>query len=98
MNDLQNILNIQEFATLPQVTTKVLQYLEREDFSFSELAKLIETDPALSIKLIKVANSPMFATRADINSIQQAVQVLGMNRVANLVLAVSIFSKFFVKS
>ena len=96
MNDLQNILNIQEFATLPQVTTKVLQYLEREDFSFSELAKLIETDPALSIKLIKVANSPMFATRADINSIQQAVQVLGMNRVANLVLAVSIFSKFMI--
>lgn len=64
MNDLQNILNIQEFATLPQVTTKVLQYIEREDFNFKDLAKLIETDPALSIKLIKVANSPMFATRA----------------------------------
>lgn len=96
MNDLQKILNIQEFATLPQVTTKVLQYLERDDFTFSELAKLIETDPALSIKLIKVANSPMFATRAEITSIQQAVQILGMNRVANLVLAVSIFSKFMI--
>lgn len=96
MNDLQNILNIQEFATLPQVTTKVLQYLEREDFNFKDLAKLIEADPALSIKLIKVANSPMFATRAEIDSIQQAVQILGMNRVANLVLAVSIFSKFVI--
>jgi len=46
------------------------------------------------MKLIKVANAPMFATRAGINYIQQTVQVLGVNRVANLVLAVSIFSKF----
>lgn len=70
--------------------------MEREDFNFAELAKLIETDAALSIKIIKVANSPMFATRAEISTIQQAVQLLGMNRVANLVLAVSIFSKFVI--
>ena len=46
------------------------------------------------MKLKKVANAPMFATRAGINYIQQTEQVLGVNRVANLVLAVSIFSKF----
>lgn len=96
MGDLEKIINIQEFATLPQVTTKILQYIERDDFTFQDLAKLIESDPTLSMKLIKVANAPMFATRAGINSIQQAVQVLGVNRVANLVLAVSIFSKFVI--
>lgn len=70
MNDLEKILNIQEFATLPQVTTRILQYMERDDFNFNDLAKLIETDPSLSIKMIKVANSPMFATRAQITTIQ----------------------------
>ncbi len=70
--------------------------MERDDFNFNDLAKLIETDPSLSIKMIKVANSPMFATRAQITTIQQAVQLLGMNRVANLVLAVSIYSKFVI--
>lgn len=96
MSDLEKILNIQEFATLPEVTTKILDYIEQDNFNFSGLAKLIETDATLSMKLIKVANSPMFAMKVNINSITQVVQVLGVNRVANLVLAVSIFSKFVI--
>ncbi len=96
MSDLEKILNIQEFATLPEVTTKILDYIEQDNFNFSGLAKLIETDATLSMKLIKVANSPMFAMKVNINSINQVVQVLGVNRVANLVLAVSIFSKFVI--
>ncbi len=96
MSDLEKILNIQEFATLPEVTTKILDYIEQDNFNFSGLAKLIETDATLSMKLIKVANSPMFAMKVNINSINQVVQVLGANRVANLVLAVSIFSKFVI--
>ncbi len=53
----------------------------------------LETDPALTLKILRMANSPLYAVRSNVTSLQQAVLALGLNRVANIVLSVSIFSK-----
>jgi putative nucleotidyltransferase with HDIG domain len=96
---LNKIASIQEFATLPQIAIKVLSMLENDyALDIRELSKMIETDTSLTIKLIRVANSPLFAIGAAINSVQQAVLTLGLNRVSNIVIGISIFSKFMYSS
>ena len=99
MSLMEKIVSIQEFATLPQAATKVLSLLE-DDYSLDikELAKIIETDASLTIKLIRVANSPLFAIGSTISSVHHAILTLGLNRVTNIVIGISVFSKFMYSS
>lgn len=54
------------------------------------IARLISQDPGLSGSLLKVVNSPFFGLANRISSIQQAVSLLGVSRVVNIVNAQSI--------
>ncbi len=94
MSMIENIIETQEFATLPAVAGKILNLLEDENVNIREISQVIEADASLTLKLLRVANSPLYGTRSEINSIQQAIVTLGLSRLTNIVLGVSIFSKF----
>ena len=98
MSLLDTIGGAQEFATLPPVAGKVLSLLENANADVREITSVLETDPALTLKILQMANSPLYAIRSNVTSLQQAVLALGLNRVANIVLSVSIFSKFILLS
>jgi len=86
----------QDLASLPHIASKVLKMIQAKNAELKEIAKVIESDPILTMKLLRVANSPIFATRSEIRSIQHALMLLGMKRISNIVLSVSIYSKFFM--
>jgi len=94
----REIIETKELATLPAVASKVLSLLEDDNVNVRSLSTLIETDPALTLKVLRVANSPLYATRAEVNTINQAIINLGLNRLTNIVLGISIFSKFFIST
>jgi putative nucleotidyltransferase with HDIG domain len=98
MSVIETLIETQEFATLPPVATKVLQLLEDDNIDVRDISKVIETDASLTLKLLRVANSPLYATRTEVNTIHQAIITLGLNRLTNIVLGVSIFSKFLMSS
>jgi putative nucleotidyltransferase with HDIG domain len=58
------------------------------------VAKLIMQDPALTAKLIKIANSSFFHLREKAASIQKACSILGLNLIKELVLSTNILSSF----
>jgi len=95
---INNLLETQEFATLPPVAARVLKLLENDNVDMRDISKVIEADAPLTLKLLRVANSPLYATRTEVNSIQQAIITLGLNRLTNIVLGVSIFSRFLISS
>ncbi len=96
MSKIEEILSMKEFVTLPAIATKVLQMLENDDIEINKLANLIESDPSLSLKLLKMANSPLYGLQNRINSAKHAILLIGLNKLTNMVLGVSIFSKFFL--
>lgn len=98
MEIAQKIINTQDLATIPTVATRVLRYMESDDSDFKGLTKIIESDPSLSVKIIKVANSPLYSSRVPTSNLSQAISKLGMNKISNIVLGVSIFSKFLIAS
>lgn len=98
MSLIESLIETQEFATLPPVAAKVLALLEDDNIDIRDISKVIEADASLTLKLLRVANSPLYATRTEINSIHQAIITLGLNRLTNIVLGVSIFSKFLMSS
>jgi putative nucleotidyltransferase with HDIG domain len=62
---------------LPAVAARALSLLGRNDFSFAKVAELIETDPLLAARLLKLANSAAFAGAQRIESILACATRLG---------------------
>jgi len=71
--------------TLPEVALQVREVVDDPDATAAQLADIIVTDAALSARLLKVANSPLYRGRVQIDSIQMAVSRLGLGMVRNLV-------------
>jgi HD-like signal output (HDOD) protein len=71
--------------TLPEVALKVREVVNDPDATAAQLAEIIVTDAALSARLLKVANSPLYRGRVPVESVQTAVSRLGLQMVRNLV-------------
>jgi len=64
--------------------------LASEDVSFSSLSDLIEKDTVLAGNILKVVNSALYGRRGEVNSVRHAVALLGVNKLRNTVLGMSI--------
>lgn len=74
----------------PSVATQVLDLAAQDDVDIDEVSEVISRDPALTTKLLKVANSALFATAHPVSTVRQAVMVLGMRTVKIMVLGFSL--------
>lgn len=76
--------------SVPVVVLEVLDLCQDEEICISKVAKVIARDPALSAKVLKVANSPLYGVRAQIKTLDRAVTLLGINATLSLALSFSL--------
>ncbi len=62
-------------------TLRLLALLERSDSSLDEVVEALSRDPALSYRLLQVINSAAFGLRRRVDSLRQALVMLGLRRV-----------------
>jgi putative nucleotidyltransferase with HDIG domain len=86
-----DIDSIEGLPTLPSVYAQVEQLCEDPDVDADDLAKVIETDPSITMKLLKLSNSAFFGFNREIKSVKDAVSLLGNQTVKNAVLSISVF-------
>jgi HD-like signal output (HDOD) protein len=94
MNALQRLSEIQELPTLPEIALKIRALIYSDESDATILARLIEQDPSLSAKILKVANSTFYSQGNKINSVKLAVTRIGFNEVGHIALAISMIRKF----
>ena len=68
----------------PIAALRVLELVEDPSSSAAELARLIETDPALSARVIRLANAPYYGLARKVASASRAVVLLGFSTVRAL--------------
>lgn len=71
----------------PLVATRLLESSEDPDASLSGIASMVAMDPALSSRVIRLANSAAHAGRGAVTSVERAVGLLGTSTVRALVAA-----------
>ncbi len=71
---------------------KILELTQEEDVNLEDIADVIRQDPALTGRLLKVANSPFYGMNQRISNPLNAVMALGLNTVKCLALSVTIFN------
>lgn len=77
-----------KLPVLPGVTTRLFTTIDSPESSAREVAGVIETDPALAARLLKLANSSFYGRRGQISTVRHAVVVLGSKTIRSLALTV----------
>lgn len=98
MSILQRLTSIHDLPTLPEIALRVQQMINSDEGDAVQLSRIIQQDPSLSAKILKLANSSLFGTARRISSIPFAITRIGFNEVGNIALAVSIIKKFSMRS
>jgi len=65
----------------PGIAAKVLEMVERQEYSFKNLEAIISADPGLTAKILKIANSAMYAQQNRVLKLQTAMTLLGINTI-----------------
>ncbi|MGB8011258.1 MAG: HDOD domain-containing protein [Terriglobales bacterium] len=74
----------------PAIALKALRLMGGTDTSLLELCDLIRADPAFSVAVLKIANSPLVAFSKTVNSVLQASMLLGFQRLRRVVITVGL--------
>ena len=75
---------------MPQVASKVMTLTSDPDVELSDLSNLIHRDPALAARVLQIANSAAYRGSEEIDSLQGAVQRLGMRTLSEIIFSVSL--------
>lgn len=92
------LLYCPNLPTLPSIAIRILEAGRNPDANIGELASLIAKDPALSAKILRVCNSPLYAQRRSTANLHQAVMLLGLNATMTLALSFSLSDMYRTKA
>ncbi len=86
MKKFKKIKCLEKLPIVMEILQKIDSLIADEKCGISEIAKLIEKDPALTTKLLKLANSPFYGFPQRITSVKTALNFLGVNIVKMLLI------------
>jgi len=72
------------------VATHIIELAQDPDIEMGKVAKALSMDSALSTKILRIANSPLYAQRRKSENLRQALVVLGLNATLTLALSFSL--------
>lgn len=88
------IMNVEEFPTLPQIITRIMEACEDENVSVDDLAKIVSNDPSICSRILKLANSAYYGYLRKVNTISKAITILGFETIKTLSISASVFDSF----
>lgn len=98
MEDIIKKLEMNEdLPTLPIVMTKLIDAINDDKSSAADLTKIMENDPAMSARVLKLANSAFYGLRFKVDNLKRAIVVLGFETVRMLALSTTILDLFSAK-
>jgi HD-like signal output (HDOD) protein len=80
---------------LPDVAIQVTEMSQRSDVSYAQLTQVLERDPMVLAQVLKVAQSPLYATRHPVRSVADALNRLGVTSLRDIVWEVALNMRLF---
>jgi HD-like signal output (HDOD) protein len=72
---------------MPGAAVKLLVLMDDPDINVSQIEAILGQDPGLTANVLKLANSAYFGMPSKVGSIKQAVLLLGLKRLMQIVIA-----------
>lgn len=90
--------SLRDLPALPGVVSRILEETNDPNSSAQTIEKLLSSDQALASKVLRVVNSAYYGLSGQVTSLSQAIMILGMLQIRNLVLSVSAISSIKPKT
>lgn len=84
------VSSVKDLPPMPVVAVKVLELLNDQNVNYSKLGEVISNDPAVSARMLKVANSSFYSMKREIKTLEHAIAIVGERTLRSLVLAASL--------
>ncbi|MDX2479033.1 MAG: HDOD domain-containing protein [Desulfuromusa sp.] len=84
------VSTIRDLPPMPAVAVKVLELLNDPNVNYEKLGETISSDPAVSARMLKVANSAFYSMKRQIKTLEHAIAIVGERTLRSLVLAASL--------
>ena len=88
------VQGVGDLVTLPDVFIRINQMVENPDSTTADIAQAVSQDPAFTVRLLRVANSPYYGFSSAIDTVSKAVSIIGTSQIRNLALSTAIASSF----
>jgi putative nucleotidyltransferase with HDIG domain len=88
------VANIEDLVTLPEVALRIARMVDDPTSSASDIGREISNDAALTARLLRIANSPVFGHHGKIATISRAITILGVRQVRDLTVGLTAIRTF----
>ncbi|MBI3075644.1 MAG: HDOD domain-containing protein [Deltaproteobacteria bacterium] len=88
------VLKIPDLPAMPAIAARVMKLLADPMTDAERLRRVISADPALTARVLRIANSAFYGCPREIRTLTTAISVIGFRAIRNLVLGVSAGSLF----
>lgn len=89
---------VEKMPAFPKSVQKVVQLTSDINSPAKEIVRVIECDPVMTVKILKVINSSFYGLPQKITSVQRAVVHIGLNTIKNLALSVAAIGMLSAKN
>jgi len=83
-----------QLPTLPVVVDNILKLANNDNTSIKDLAEFIGKDQAISNKILKIANSAYYGFVNNVDTVNRAIIIIGLNEVIGVTIGMSVFKTF----
>ena len=92
---LDKLTSVKDFPTLPHILLQLIKTCNSDSGSLNEISSIIEKDPALTSRILRLVNSAYYSTKKHrIGSVDGAVGFLGTNAIKNIAISSSVHELF----
>lgn len=88
------VQGVGELVTLPDIFIRINQLVESPDSTSADIAQAVSQDPAFTVRLLRVANSPYYGLSTTVDTVSKAVAIIGTSQIRNLALSTAIAGSF----
>lgn len=89
---IERLKTCSNFPSPPPVALKVIELAQDPKTDLGDVADTCSGDPAIAAKILKIANSALYASRRQSTNLRQALIVLGLNATLTLALSFTLVS------
>jgi len=98
--DCYNYMQSETLAlpTIPDVSLKIRRAINEPNANSNKIARVVQIDPSITARLIKISNSPLYRGRRKIESCPEALTRLGLKAAQDIITAFALKAVFNAKS
>ena len=93
-NIAELVKGVGDLVTLPDVFIRINQLVEDPDSTIDDITGAVSRDPSVTVRLLRVANSPFYGFSSTIETVSRAITLIGTSQIRNLALSTSVLRTF----